>query len=159
MCAQWSMRYACMCIIVQAMVKQYSCEKSMLSHGASSIQSCNILTKSFELESSTLSSIIHHYILACNPLRLLSPHVICDGFSSVGIYMDTINIFIRIATMLAGGGNRKRWREDETLQLSRTLSNGEETVYTDSTAGQLSVEDNLSMVNAVNCIISDYLIV
>ena len=65
----------------------------------------------------------------------------CDGFSSVGIYMDTINIFIRIATMLAGGGNRKRWREDETLQLSRTLSNGEETVYTDSTAGQLSVED------------------
>jgi growth hormone-inducible transmembrane protein len=28
--------------------------------------------------------------------------------NSIGIYMDTINIFIRIASMLAGGGNRKR---------------------------------------------------
>lgn len=28
--------------------------------------------------------------------------------NSVGIYLDTINIFIRIATILAGGGNRRR---------------------------------------------------
>merc|ERR1712242_83509 len=28
--------------------------------------------------------------------------------ASIGIYMDTINIFIRIAMMLAGGGNRRK---------------------------------------------------
>eukprot|EP00914_Ancora_sagittata_P010899 GHVO01021302.1.p1 GENE.GHVO01021302.1~~GHVO01021302.1.p1 ORF type:complete len:325 (+),score=25.24 GHVO01021302.1:151-1125(+) len=28
--------------------------------------------------------------------------------NSVGIYMDTVNIFIRIATVLAGGGNRRK---------------------------------------------------
>ena len=28
--------------------------------------------------------------------------------ASISIYMDTINIFVRIATILAGGGNRKR---------------------------------------------------
>lgn len=28
--------------------------------------------------------------------------------ASIGIYMDTINIFVRIATILAGGGSRKR---------------------------------------------------
>lgn len=29
-------------------------------------------------------------------------------FSSISIYMDTINIFVRIATILAGGGNKRR---------------------------------------------------
>lgn len=28
--------------------------------------------------------------------------------ASLSIYMDTLNIFIRIATILAGGGNRKK---------------------------------------------------
>jgi len=28
--------------------------------------------------------------------------------ASIGIYMDTINIFVRIATILAGGGNRRK---------------------------------------------------
>ena len=28
--------------------------------------------------------------------------------ASIGIYMDTVNIFIRIAMMLAGGGNRRK---------------------------------------------------
>jgi len=28
--------------------------------------------------------------------------------ASISIYMDTINIFIRMATILAGGGNRRR---------------------------------------------------
>merc|ERR1712066_677551 len=28
--------------------------------------------------------------------------------ASVGIYMDTVNIFIRIAMMLASGGNRRK---------------------------------------------------
>jgi len=36
--------------------------------------------------------------------------------SSVGIYLDTVNIFIRIAMILAGGGNRRKWTTwaDET---------------------------------------------
>ena len=28
--------------------------------------------------------------------------------ASISVYMDTINIFVRIATILAGGGSRKR---------------------------------------------------
>jgi len=32
------------------------------------------------------------------------------GYSSVGIYLDTVNIFIRIAMILAGGGgSRRKW--------------------------------------------------
>lgn len=31
--------------------------------------------------------------------------------SMLGIYMDTLNIFMRVATMLATGGNRKKWSD------------------------------------------------
>lgn len=30
------------------------------------------------------------------------------NFSSISIYLDTLNIFIRIATILAGGGQNRR---------------------------------------------------
>ncbi len=32
----------------------------------------------------------------------------CLFYSSVGIYLDTVNIFIRIAMILAGGGGKRK---------------------------------------------------
>jgi len=43
--------------------------------------------------------------------------MLCD-YSSVGIYLDTVNIFIRIAMILAGGGgNRRKWRSEMNFDL------------------------------------------
>jgi len=40
-------------------------------------------------------------------LLLAVYNAVCNC-SSVGIYLDTVNIFIRIAMILAGGGNRRK---------------------------------------------------
>ncbi len=36
-------------------------------------------------------------------------HGVVVVFRSVGIYLDTVNIFIRVAMLLAGGGGRRKW--------------------------------------------------
>ena len=62
---------------------------------------------------------------ACKFRPAISPTPLCCSAlcSSIGIYLDTVNIFIRILSLMASSsGNRRRWAGDHTPPPSSPLS-------------------------------------